>query len=297
VGSEMCIRDRSILAYDAYNGGSTPVSTKGLMALLAAGFNAVSETDFNSENSRFRQFSEFFQDNRWDLLYTLRRLGSDDVQQIPIRGAGLYSLLGAFLQVHSEGLAQDFYGLFRAVNGNRLSFSTRRYSYDPSTGAAFITAVNTDGSLLSVLDNYLVELQKDVAALAFVFADQDARRLHAANKPMEGAIEDGFTGDGSGAASVNDIKDAAAVTGGVRDALGKNPASVGDFFGVYSDGKESYDFFSQRTEAALDAVSFPAAASADDDPLSDYVFDDAGYGMLRDTSQFSLSSFLGGGSE
>lgn len=297
-------------AYPATGNVLTEYKATGLLDLLAKGFSSVNYTQQQMHTGLIGTLTSQYQDwsqdwSAFDRYLRETSFFSISTSSIGLDGTGsgtgsLRTFTGLLSVMHSDfgsvvtQLENNAFTLVKLMNGI-VSSSVHDYTFG-ADGKPVVSDTVSSYSVLPVLAYVLDRISENSAALRYVLADEDAIRLHAANKPMEGAVEDGFTGDGSGAASVDDIKDAAALTGAMKGLFDGNSASSADFFRVAGDDG-NYDFFSQPTAAALDGVSYPAVAQVDLDIeawLAEYEFDEQGFGSLRDTSYFSLADALRG---
>lgn len=283
--------------FPSYNssGGSISYGGTGIMQALEGLSRAVTSAVRNMALYQVNNFDDFYKNTDWAYLFYTPEDGggvSEDVS-----GTGLYALLGTGFSRTTLAITEGSRDNVNALLGKTEQMG-QFYSYDDD-GQLVLTTLS-GSSIAAILLGSLSRLQADTAALHYVLADDDAVRLHTANKPLEDAIEDNFTGDKPASPGVSDISDAAGITSGLRDALGDNPVSSSQFFqSVSSD--DNYSFFSQQTQQDLDTVgsSFADVAPAsiyggrDDAWLDDYTFDENGFGTLRDDSFFSLSAFLG----
>lgn len=274
---------------------SSSTQPEGLLQILANGFNAVTKTSADIETHRFLQFSDFLSSRSFNLVGYGYNSSTGKVLASVTRGSGFYFFLEDFYQSHFSALASLDRSLHTYLSGQQTNVSLPTLYYDEQ-GSLQSDSVSVNANLVTVMSTLAQAIQRDSAALRFVLADDDAIRLHASNKPLEGAIEDEFTGGSAAAPGVDDIKDAAAITSGMKDIFAGNSASSGDFFAAATDDS-SYSFFSQATESSLDEVGASeggqAAAYAVDDWLSRYEFDEDGFGHLKDSSYFALPDFGG----
>lgn len=231
-------------------------------------------------------------------LYDLPSFPFGDSGSDRFSGTGLIRLVTSGINNFSYNLYNGFNLISRSLLGTTPPvFNVTSYDAD---GNPVSTPSASQYSLSGLLTVSLQALQQDTAALRFVLADEDDIRLKASQKENQGAFEENFTGGGAAAVKPGDIADVGSWSGSMRDIFKDNPASGSDFFGQLT-ASGNYDFFSETTQASLDAVSNPAAAVFSDGDtmeqwLEDYAFDEDGFASLADMSYFDFTSFLGGGS-
>lgn len=290
--------------YNFSNGSSTSgnFTPTGIFDLIRLGFNGVNLTVRGAEVERYKQFDEFLNPG-FSLLSAYSFVGSDGSKSSASRYSysTFHDLLQSLFLSSNNADMLNFQSLRSWLNGlpaGTTSVSLRQFGYTDD-GSLISVAQSVNADLVTVMSTLAQNIQRDTAALRFVLADDDAIRLHAANKPLEGAIEDNFTGGSDAAPSTDDIKDAADISSGLQTIFQGNPSSSGDFFTVAGD-PESSNFFSQQTADSLDTVGNDVAGAAAlsdravDDWMDDYIFDDDGFGKLRDDGMFTISGYLGG---
>lgn len=136
-------------------------------------------------------------------------------------------------------------------------------------------------------------LQRPLSQLQAVLANDDELELRQQTEPEVDAVIDGFTGEGQGAPSVDQIGEMAGVSGQMGD-LFNSGVTPSDMFNAATSG-DSYSFFTQEVADALDTTGAVSTYSADDylSDLSDYELTDDGFYVLRDQSFFDLWQYLG----
>lgn len=288
------------IVYPRFSGTSYMTNSKatGIMDLLAKGFGAVAQTT-GDYGSAIRSQLYSLIDGKWS--YSSPSFDDDPFGfSISSAGAtsssGYYNLLMELNKSLISAVGRGAVMIGKVLNGDLSNWSVLGYYYDDNGELQSKGATVSNPTVISVMSALSQMLSEDMAALRFVLADADAIRLHAANKPLKGAVEDSFTGGSPAAPGVDDIKGAADISGQMQALFDGNPATSADFFGA-AGGEVNYDFFSENTAAALDVVAYPAAAPAALDDmeqwLADIQFDDRGFGSLKDSSYFSVSSYLG----
>lgn len=167
--------------------------------------------------------------------------------------------------------------------------------------STFVPLIGVEGPLqkqeISV-DNLLdaitlvgTHLQNPLAKLQYVLADDDDISMKDAVKDNQQAVEDEFTGNGSGSIGRGDITDAAGISGGLRDTYG-GAGSVGDAFDVMG-ASDTWSFFSSDVAAELDASDQAASQALDDeDPFAGFSVGEDGLYHLSPGSMFDVSSYL-----
>lgn len=118
-------------------------------------------------------------------------------------------------------------------------------------------------NILSLLADIGSGVQKPLARLAYVWADEDDIRISNANKPVKDEIEENFVGDGESSIKPSDIGDMADFSSGLKDAF-SGSGSLSDVFSLFSDSRSSW-FFSEEVARDLDQVNAPSGASVSGD--------------------------------
>lgn len=147
----------------------------------------------------------------------------------------------------------------------------------------------TVNNLLDAITTLGLAIQRPVSQLQAVLANDDDLELRRQTQEQVEAITDDFTGDGGAAPSVDNIKDAAGISTSISGTF-ETGVSVSDGFGILQ-SEDSFSFFSQAVSDDLNGTGI--APAAEDDSLDAYEFDDNGFAVLKDQSEFSISDFLG----
>lgn len=147
-------------------------------------------------------------------------------------------------------------------------------------------------SLFDYLGHMGETVERSLVKLQYVLASDQDIEMSQQEQGNKDAFLDNFLGDGEAAASSADIKDAAGLTSGAKDAF-SGAGSASDAFTAIRDDTV-YSFFSQEVANQLDTVG-QAAIQSDEDWLSAYQQDVDGYYSLWDTSFFDVGKYLGGG--
>lgn len=186
-------------------------------------------------------------------------------------------LLSAGMLGLSTNLAgSDKLSTFASLVDNGTGLQEQKFSVDNLLDA--ITLVGT-------------HLQNPLAKLQYVLADDDDISMKDAVKDNQQAVEDEFTGNGSGSIGRGDITDAAGISGGLRDTYG-GAGNVGDAFDVMG-SSDTWSFFSSDVAAELDASDQAASQALDDeDPFAGFSVGEDGLYHLSPGSMFDVSSYL-----
>lgn len=240
---------------------------------------------------------DYFNAKKYSASFQLPATDGQELFFRSINSTGFFDLFGQFFMNQITATTNSYIMLKRLLIGNDFSQVYTSFDYDEEGN--LVEQERTMTNVVQTLIAGFEDIGLDLAKLQYVLADEDDISLKKATTENQKEFENQFTGDGNGSVDKNDISDAAGLTSSVSD-LFQTDVSSSDFFRAFSDNS-ALEFFTQPVANDLDTVGSAATFSAvddDDDLLSvldDFVFDDDGFGTVKDSSFFDVSSLLGKG--
>lgn len=178
----------------------------------------------------------------------------------------------------AEIAGSGFVGLVKHLDGKNFE---RTVSWlDSDTLEATEEPIETDNMLDALLASQGV-LQRDLAKLRHVLADDLDIEASDRTDPVKQEIVSNFTGDGNAAATPGQVVDMTAASTGISNALNTG-ASLGDALPVITRW-EHVSFFSQSVASALDTTASATSEETDEDFIDFY-----------DPSNAELLALIGG---
>lgn len=194
----------------------------------------------------------------------------------------------------TEIMASGFLGLGELIGGSNSGLTKPGIGVfwtDPNDPLAVAERPETYTNLFDFFAYWAENTDRSLVKLQYVLANDEDIEFEDSEKPNKDEVKDDFFGDGDGAVTPSDIKDASGLTSGVKDTFAGS-GSASDAFQVANDSG-SYSFFSQEVANDLDQVANPSPASVDDDSwLDQFEVGEDGFLVPRESSEFNAELYL-----